>query len=131
MDRKPIVEGLFKDSASPRLLGSRCAKCGEAFFPKKRRCLNCLHHPLDEVELGPHGQLYSYTIVRQRPDRYDGPMPYVVGQVRLGDAVQIQAVISGVDPDKPELSLDQDMELHIDLIDESGTVSYFFRPGSR
>lgn len=128
MDRRPIVEGLFKDSVPPRLLGSQCAICGEAFFPKQRRCLNCLHHPLDEVELGPHGRLYSYTIVRQRPDRYDGPMPYVVGQIRIGDDVQIQSVISNVDPDQPQLSIDQHMALVIEPIGETETVSYFFRP---
>jgi uncharacterized OB-fold protein len=72
----PAVEGWFTlDGARPRLLGTRCQRCGTYFFPKETFfCRNpgCGSSDLEAVELSSRGRLWSYT-----NNCYAPPPPYV------------------------------------------------------
>ena len=66
-ERIPIEPGYFTipDDVveAPRLLGSRCQSCGEYFFPRRPVCAKCCHRGTDDVELSPHGTLFTYTYI--------------------------------------------------------------------
>jgi len=72
----PAVDGWFTwpPSEAPHLIGSRCASCGDYFFPKVRVCANprCMSSDVEEVELSRQGTLYAYTI-----NHYPAPPPFV------------------------------------------------------
>ena len=74
--RVPAVAGWLNiDPAHPRLIGTKCTKCGSIFFPRETvRCRNprCGHNELAETELSPKGTLWSYTGAEYQP-----PAPYV------------------------------------------------------
>ena len=67
MSRVPIEDGFFTvpddPTEPPRLLGSRCQACGEVFYPRRFVCARCLNEGTDDLELGPRGQLYTWTYV--------------------------------------------------------------------
>ncbi|HVW67883.1 MAG TPA: OB-fold domain-containing protein [Steroidobacteraceae bacterium] len=65
----------------PHLLGGRCAACDRWFFPVAERCTGC-YGPLEVVNLGAHGTVYSCTLVRTKPP-LGLPRPYAVAWVDL------------------------------------------------
>ena len=74
----PAVEGWFTmDTEAPRLLGTRCKKCGTYFFPREQTfCRNpgCGGTTMEEVKLSDRGKLWSFT-----DNHYAPPAPYVSG----------------------------------------------------
>jgi uncharacterized OB-fold protein len=72
----PAVEGWFTmDAETPRLLGTRCKKCGTYFFPREQTfCRNpgCGGTVMEEVKLSDRGKLWSFT-----DNHYAPPAPYV------------------------------------------------------
>ncbi|MFJ8466225.1 Zn-ribbon domain-containing OB-fold protein [Streptomyces swartbergensis] len=71
-----MVAGWFAGEGDGfRLLGTRCAACASAFFPREdHHCRNpaCGGGELVEVPLSRRGRVWSYTDSRYRP-----PSPYV------------------------------------------------------
>jgi uncharacterized protein len=75
------------DSGRVRLLGSRCKRCGECFYPSRPTCRNCSATDCEAVEFGPEGVLYTYTIVREPA----ASPPRAYGQVDFDGRVRVQA----------------------------------------
>lgn len=82
----PVQRGVFtlasagKDSA-PHLLGGHCRSCDRHQFPRAQHCHRCLG-PVDEIDLGGSGTVYSFTVVRAKPP-LGLPQPYGVGFIDL------------------------------------------------
>ena len=99
--RVPVKTGYFTvpdDPATPpRLLGSKCPKCGEQFFPRRVVCAKCMAAGTENVELGPRGTLYSYTFVTfplfgsTRVEH----IGYGVGQIDLPEGPRVQLPLAG------------------------------------
>ena len=136
--RIPIEPGFFTVPESPgeppRLLGSRCGACGEHFFPRREVCAQCLGDDLDDVLLGPRGQLYTFTYVHVPlfGSRRADVGAYGVGQVDLPEGPRVQAVLSG---ERDELSIGMEMALELETLrktDEGDEVMIFrFAPAAR
>ena len=109
----PVREGLWTAPASPdeqpQLIGSRCPSCGEVYFPKNDRCVNCQHEPLEEIKLSRRGKVYSVSTVMQAPPKYyTGQVPYAIGYVELPDKVRVLTSFSG-DPEKLEVGTEVEL----------------------
>jgi len=130
----PIREGLFDFPPSgnepSHLIGSRCQKCGEAFFPRKIQCPKCSSREMEEIALSMKGKLYTYTVVHQAPPGYQGKTPYIVGKVQLPEGERILAPIVQAEPS--ELRIGMEMELIIgkafDDPEKGEVLTYQFRP---
>lgn len=100
-DAVPIKKGLWNDEpgVGMRLLGSRCAACGELFFPRKNvgRCTHCQAAALEAIELGPFGRIESFTAALQPPAGgfYRGPVPYCYGLVDLDEGLRVVSRLAG------------------------------------
>lgn len=114
----------------PRLLGSRCASCGEHFYPRRAICARCLSEQMTEVELGPRGTLYSYTFVHfpmfgsTKADH----VGYGVGQVDLPEGPRVQVPLAGRQED---FRVGQTMQAELESLREEGgrdVVIVRFRP---
>ncbi len=135
MTRVPIEEGFFTipddPDQAPRLLGSRCPACGEHFFPRRLVCAQCLHVGCEDVPLGPHGRLWTWTWVHVplfgRNDT--DAVGYGVGQVDLPEGPRVQSILMG-DHDQFEIGMDLELDLEELGADKAGNalVIYRFRP---
>ena len=134
-ERVPIEAGFFTipsdPGEGPRLLGTLCRACGEAFFPRREVCAKCLSEDTEDTRLGPHGTLYTYTYVHlpmfgtSRTDTQG----YGVGQVDLSEGPRVQAVLSG---GPGEFRIGMPMELELETLRENKkgqeVVIFRFRP---
>ena len=75
MTQIPFAEGLFTwPSDEPRLIGTRCPKCGITTFPVQAFCPGCPSDTMEEVLLEPRGTLWTFTTQDFRPkEPYRGP----------------------------------------------------------
>ena len=132
--RVPVKPGYFTvpdDPAEPpRLLGTRCADCGEHFFPRRAICAKCMSERTEDVLLGPRGRLFSYTFVHfplfgsMRVEH----VGYGVGQIDLPEGPRVQLPLAGKQEDyRVGMELEAELE---PLREENGQeiVIVRFRP---
>ncbi len=135
MGRVAIEQGYFTipdDPAEPpRLLGSKCPRCGEHFYPRRLVCARCLHQGTEAVLLGPTGRLHTWTYVHVPLfAKKDGSVDaYGVGQVDLPEGPRVQAILVG-GPDDFEIGMELELDLETLSSDEDGNdvVIYRFKP---
>jgi len=126
----PLVPGWFSTDArgEPFLLGSRCRRCGDFFFPRAAFCRNpqCTEGDLEEVRLGRRGRLWSYTV-----NHYEPPPPYVPSQpfVPYGVAVVelpnerlmvLGQVARGCDPTTLRVGMEMELVVEPLYVDPAG-----------
>lgn len=136
----PAVEGWFTwpPSEQPHLIGSRCKRCGDYFFPKVRFCGNpkCRGSELEEALLSRKGRLYTYTInYFPAPPPYVPPdpfVPYAIAVMELErERMKIQGqIVSGYELDKLKIGMETEVVLETLYKDSTGNdvVVWKFRP---
>lgn len=81
------------------LVGQRCRKCGTRFFPGGRvNCTSCYNSDLEPAELTRLGKVDAFTIARQAPRGYYGPVPFAIGSVALDDGASVICQMIGKEP---------------------------------
>ena len=134
-NEKKIIEaipGAFEmENDQPYLVGTKCSKCGAAFFPPRYICTYCLTDDgVQKARLGNTGTLYSYTVINVASKEFNPP--YAFGFVILEpEKIRIPSVLTGFDLAE-ELKSGTKMQMVIEKLrnDEYGNeiVSYKFRP---
>jgi uncharacterized OB-fold protein len=138
--RVPAVQGWLNiDPAHPRLIGTKCTKCGAFFFPRETvRCRNpqCGHSELADTELSPRGTLWSFTGAEYQPPapyvpRTNPFQPFAIAAVELAaEKITILGqVVEGVKV--ADLRIGQEMELALDTLledDETETIVWKWKP---
>jgi uncharacterized OB-fold protein len=81
------------------LLGSRCEPCAFTYVPARLFCERCFSELDANVELGPGGEVVSFTIAYVDVDERPIDEPVMYGLVRLdgADAVMVHRVIQPAD----------------------------------
>ena len=132
------AEGLFAETPDgPRLLGSRCATCESAYFPRCEICRNpeCTGSDIRDARFGPRGRLWSATIQAYRPAApaisSEPYQPYAVGVVDLED--HPLRVIGRLLTDNPEkIEIGSEVELVLASIGQDAegreVISWQFKP---
>ncbi len=71
-----------------KIFGTRCAHCNYVYVPARLYCERCLAHLGEQawIEVGPEGELLSYTEVHIDPSGHPLSPPRWVGLVRLRGA---------------------------------------------
>ena len=138
--RVPVVDGLFTEESTPRLLGGRCPRCHATYFPKQWSfCRNpaCEGATLEDAELSTRGTLWSFT-----DNRYAPPAPYParepfepygVAAVELADEQMVVLGQLATGTDVTSLSLGDAMELVVEPLyedDEAVHTVWKWRPGA-
>ena len=92
------------------LLGSRCAHCGFTYVPARVFCERCFSELSADAEVGPGGELVSFTIVFAGIEGEPLDRPEVLGAVRLdgADAVLIHRVL---EPGEEPLEIGERLEV--------------------
>jgi uncharacterized OB-fold protein len=129
----PLREGIFRippgPGEKPAVIGSRCPRCGEHFFPKRAICLACGQVGLEEAYLTGPGKIWTFTIARMTPPGSLIEAPYVVAQVELPERVIVQSVLSDCDVDSVRVDMPVELVLEKVKEDEEGNdvVAFKFR----
>jgi uncharacterized OB-fold protein len=109
----PLRPGLFvaDDTGRLRLAGSRCARCGAHYFPRRLVCARCLATDLSVVGLSPQGTVYTYTVVHQSTPEF--PTPYVLAYVDLPEGVRVLAPLAA---DASQVRIGMPVELCVEPV---------------
>jgi len=106
----PLRQGLFRLLGGPgeeaALIGSRCQRCGEHFFPKRYVCLNCGQEDIQETTLSRRGKIWTYTIACQTPPGSLMQAPYVIAVVELPEKLLVQTVLAQCDPQSVRIGME-------------------------
>ena len=114
-----------------RLEGTVCANCGAKFFPPRQVCTECQSTEMTPHEFDGHGEIYSFSTVRQAPMGHEAAVPYIVGIIKLDEGPLVEAQITDVNPD--DVKIGQRVEMVIRKLREYGedgaiAYGYKFRP---
>jgi uncharacterized OB-fold protein len=133
-DLRPVAEGLIAGiPEAPRLIGSRCRRCGVVAFPRQDSCQACMSLDVDEHLLAREGTLWTWTIQCFPPKSppYAGSAdefePYGVGYVELGGEVRVEGRLTERNPERLAIG----MEMEVTLVPAPGggdAVTFAFRP---
>lgn len=92
-----FASAFFEALKEHRILGSRCARCGQVSVPPKSFCEPCFVPVQDLVQVGSTGTIEAVTVVTA-PFAGSPPVPYAVAYVRLDGATSsIANYVRGVD----------------------------------
>jgi len=121
-------EGIYKEELNKVfLIGNRCNKCGQIFFPLRPFCFNCYQKKMQTIKIGNRGRLYSFTTSYMPSAHFEAP--YIVGWVDLAEGIR---VFSPIKINKgQDLEIGMEMELVLDEFwqeEEKSVVGYKFRP---
>jgi uncharacterized OB-fold protein len=68
------------------LVGSRCATCGQVFFPLRTFCPACRRRGrIEEFKFSGNGEVLSHTVIRVAPEGFERYAPYTVAIIRLDE----------------------------------------------
>ncbi|KLO26624.1 DNA-binding protein [Mycolicibacter heraklionensis] len=138
MTAEPIDSAIMElVDGEVRLLGGRCADCGEISFPRADSCPRCGAGRVEPVRLADRGELWSWTIQRFPPPSPpylpagDEFTPFGVGYVELPGEVIVETRLTESDPDR--LRIGMPMRLTgIEVQAETGTATTFaFTPDEK
>jgi uncharacterized protein len=81
------------------LLGSRCANCDYTYVPARLFCERCFSELSADTEVGPGGELVSFTILFEGIEGEPLDLPEALGAVRLdgADAVLVHRALDLTD----------------------------------
>ena len=111
---------LIGDGTEGVLLGTRCQECGLHIFGDSMFCPRCTSAELEAVDLSGHGTLYSYTVIHVPPPGWKGPVPYVLGSVKLPEGPQVTSEVIDVDPHSIQVDSPMTMVLQAGDTDDEG-----------
>ncbi|MBI2869467.1 MAG: Zn-ribbon domain-containing OB-fold protein [Chloroflexi bacterium] len=127
------ILNIGSDAEKPHLWGSRCQKCGKAFFPQHVACVNCGSSDMAKIALARTGAIYSYTVVRHKgikPEHWSGTFPYALGFVDFPEGARATALFIDWEPDG--LAVGGQAELVTGKVgadrDGNDIIGYSFRP---
>ena len=112
----PVRRDLFEmdKTGHPVLLGSRCRKCGEIYFPSKSHCDGCHVGDLEIVRFGRRGKIHTFAIVRQASPEFR--VPYAIGRVDVEEGVRVFTQL--VHDELEKIEIGQEVELVLDRLFE-------------
>jgi hypothetical protein len=114
-----------------RLEGQRSRSSGEVRFPTRPPVLGEDATDWETVSMSGKGEIYSFSVIRQPPDGYEGFGPYPVALVRLAEGPLVAAQLT--DCAEEDLAIGMPVELAIRLLADLGednvlAYGYKFRP---
>lgn len=92
-----------------QLIGNRCLKCGEKYFPPRQVCGECRGTEFEPFKFSGKGELYSFTTLRQAPAGFENYAPYSVGMIKLDDGPIVEAQLTDVQADDVEIGMRVEM----------------------
>ena len=126
------IAGFAQHLKDGRLMGSRCAKCGESSFPPRADCGACLGGEFEFVERSGKARLLTYTKIVAAPTGFEDVAPYTVGVADLEDGGRILAWMGETIPEG-EIAIDMELQVVPRIFEELEEIKVFYsleQPGT-
>ncbi len=120
-----LPDGKFK------LLGTKCNVCGATTLGTHPACQKCFSPDVKSVALTHSGAIQNYSIIYLKPSaEWKGPVPYVLGEVKLPEGPVVTTYIINKEPKDIKVGLKVKMALNKADQDELGNdiMSYVWTP---
>lgn len=93
----------------PRLIGTRCRRCGSMAFPARQGCAGCSSEDVDDELLATRGTLWTWTVQSfPPPPPFPGGAeftPFGVGYVELPGQVRVETILTESDPERLHIGM--------------------------
>ena len=126
---KDIVRGWRHIPQRYNLIGTKCTRCGEIYFPKRVMCPECRRKgQLENIKFSGKGKIHTYSTIHTPTEEFKALSPYTVAIIELEEGAKITSQI--VDCHKNEVKIGDDVELVFRKIKEEGdegVISYGYK----
>ncbi len=113
-----------------QMVGEECPHCGVKIFPPRDACPNCARPAQELYTFAGKGEVYSYTVVLDPPEGFEGQKPYYVALVKLDEGPMVTAQLTDLEGG-PEIGMRVEMvtrKLRTDGEEGIIVYGYKFRP---
>ncbi len=128
--REGLVEFPATPEDKPRLVASKCPKCGDVAFPPKELCGICDATELEKALLSNRGTVFSHTVVRQAVFGYE--LPKVVAMIKMPEDDTLMIIGQVHDCTEDEIKVGMEVETIIGQIYTSllglKVIGWAFKP---
>jgi hypothetical protein len=107
-----------------KLMGTRCKKCNEIYFPPRADCLKCMNNSIEWVEFSGKGVLHSFTKIYAAPKGFEDIAPYKLGIVDLKEGGRLIAWVKDI-PDN-ELKINMDVKIVPRIFEEIEEIKLYY-----
>ena len=133
--RVPIIQGLFTwPSNDPRLIATKCKKCGTVVFPKGPFCSNpdCekTKETIEEIQLSKKGKIWSWTVQRYPPPapfKYEPFKPFAIVMVALHEGLKVYGMLTTTE----NIRIGMEVEMVVDKLyedEQNEYVTWMWKP---
>ena len=88
-----------------KVAGTRCTKCGAAFFPPRADCYECFSSDMEWFEISGPGELLSFSTLFYAPTGFEGDLPYTIAVVRFGELQIFGRMSKGMKEEEMEIGM--------------------------
>ena len=107
-----------------KLMGTKCKKCGEIYFPPRADCLKCMDDKFEWLEYSGRGTLNSFTTIHAAPKGFDDIAPYTLGIVDLEEGGRLIAWIGDIPKD--EIKNDMPVKIVSRIFEEIPEIKLYY-----
>jgi uncharacterized OB-fold protein len=87
-----------------KLMGSRCPACDITYVPARIFCERCLSELNEWAEVGPGGEVYTYTLLFVDKDGLALDEPEIVAFIRIADGGLVHR-LAGIEPESVDIGM--------------------------
>lgn len=103
------------------LMGGKCGNCGEVYFPPRSVCAKCHRASIGKMQplrMKGGGEVLSYTIVHDAPEKFEMQVPYIMAIIRLDEGPRLTAQL--IDCEPPAVSIGMRAKVAFRRLGEEG-----------
>jgi uncharacterized OB-fold protein len=100
------VERFADELRNNKLMGTKCKKCGEIYFPPRADCTKCMSNDMEWRSYSGKGKLVTFTTIHAAPTGFDDIAPYTIGVVDLQEGGRLLAWVEGVKPEELRIGME-------------------------
>jgi uncharacterized OB-fold protein len=100
------VERFADELRNNKLMGTKCKKCGEVYFPPRADCTKCMSNDMEWRNHSGKGKLVTFTTIHAAPTGFDDIAPYTIGVVDLQEGGRLLAWVEGIKPEELKIGME-------------------------
>ncbi|RJR47933.1 MAG: Zn-ribbon domain-containing OB-fold protein [Desulfobacteraceae bacterium] len=107
-----------------QVMGTRCKKCGQVFFPPRADCFQCLSSDMEWFPVEGTGKLITYSKLQYGPVGFEGDLPYTIAVLDYGKYRVFGRIAKEITDE--EIQVGMSMKTAVNSL-PNGRVNYVFQ----